>query len=91
MQYAAVECCCNGPWDIYFNLFYFVFSYFRFNYLISRLEQSPSRSSAVIQPGLFKGTYGVHGIEIIQLKYDENGKGVQGIKITVFNIKLLLN
>ncbi|XP_041376674.1 F-box only protein 31-like [Gigantopelta aegis] len=52
------------------------------NYRMSRLARSPRRSPAVIQPGFFKGTYGGHGIEIIQLKYDANGKIVQGIKIT---------
>ena len=34
-----------------------------------------------IQPGLFKGTYGGHGIEIISLKYEEDK--LRGYKVTV--------
>ena len=35
-----------------------------------------------IKPGLFKGTYSAHGIELIMLSYDDHNK-VTGLKITV--------
>ncbi|ELT96841.1 hypothetical protein CAPTEDRAFT_224504 [Capitella teleta] len=35
-----------------------------------------------IAPGLFKGSYGGHGIEVIQLKYDLDANKAVGLKIT---------
>ncbi len=36
-----------------------------------------------IQPGLFKGNYGSHGVELIMLNYNEDKSEVRGLKISV--------
>ncbi|KAK2152905.1 hypothetical protein LSH36_315g05031 [Paralvinella palmiformis] len=45
-----------------------------------KLPQSPSYS-VPIEPGIFKGTYGEHGIEMVLLQYTSD-KYVEGIKVT---------
>ena len=45
---------------------------------------------AVIQPGLFKGTYGGHGIEILSLTYSEDKKTAWATKVTVRLMKYFL-
>lgn len=54
-------------------------------YTCERLNPEKSLNCNPIDPGLFKGTYGAHGIELINLSFvssDEGGmKGVKGIKI----------
>lgn len=42
-----------------------------------------------IQPGLFKGTYACHGIELIMLTYEDDRKA-KAIKITVVGFLYLL-
>lgn len=37
----------------------------------------------LVQPGLFKGTYGPHGLEIILLDYEDNGIIAKATKISV--------
>ena len=47
------------------------------------LELPPSQPNAIIQPGLFKGTYGAHGLELVLLKYDESISQITVTKVTV--------
>lgn len=42
-----------------------------------------TRFNVPIQPGLFKGTYSVHGLELVSLLYEEDKNKVKTIKITV--------
>lgn len=49
----------------------------------------PRREDAVIQPGLFKGTYSSHGIELVLLSYSDGDKSAIMTKITVISVKLL--
>lgn len=46
-----------------------------------RIYLPPSSPEDLIQPGLFKGTYGSHGLEIVMLSF--HGKKAKGTKITV--------
>ena len=51
--------------------------------LVSPSEESPEH--VPIEPGLFKGDYGVHGTELIELSYSNEGtEGVMfsGMKVT---------
>lgn len=41
-----------------------------------------TRFNVPIQPGLFKGTYSVHGLELVSLLYEEDKNKVKTIKIT---------
>lgn len=43
-----------------------------------------------IQPGLFKGTYSAHGLEMVLLTYEDNNK-VSAVKVTVRETKLPLD
>jgi len=48
-------------------------------------------AAVCIQPGLFKGTYGDHGLEIVLLTYDEDRTKAIITKVTVcdcFNIEI---
>ncbi|NXT69519.1 FBX31 protein, partial [Chaetops frenatus] len=45
-----------------------------------RIYLPPSSPDDLIQPGLFKGTYGTHGLEIVMLSF--HGKKAKGTKIT---------
>ncbi|XP_041256345.1 F-box only protein 31 isoform X1 [Onychostruthus taczanowskii] len=45
-----------------------------------RIYLPPSSPEDLIQPGLFKGTYGSHGLEIVMLSF--HGKKAKGTKIT---------
>ncbi|XP_061863281.1 F-box only protein 31 isoform X3 [Colius striatus] len=45
-----------------------------------RIYLPPSTPQDLIQPGLFKGTYGSHGLEIVMLSF--HGKKAKGTKIT---------
>lgn len=44
---------------------------------------SKDRVNVPIQPGLFKGTYSAHGIEILSLDYNDDLTEVTVTKITV--------
>lgn len=46
-----------------------------------RIYLPPSRPDDLIRPGLFKGTYGSHGLEIVMLSF--HGRRARGTKITV--------
>lgn len=46
-----------------------------------RIYLPPSRPDDLIKPGLFKGTYGSHGLEIVMLSF--HGSRARGTKITV--------
>ena len=46
-----------------------------------RIYLPPSSPDDLIKPGLFKGTYGSHGLEIVMLSF--HGKKAKGTKITV--------
>lgn len=46
-----------------------------------RIYLPPRSPEYLIQPGLFKGTYGSHGLEIVMLSF--HGKKAKGTKITV--------
>ncbi|CAH1800568.1 unnamed protein product [Owenia fusiformis] len=48
----------------------------------SRLHLPTNQNGKIIQPGLFKGTYGAHGIEIVKLDYDVDKNEANAIKIT---------
>ena len=45
----------------------------------------------IIQPGLFKGTYGDHGLELVLLTYDSDNQRIIVTKVTVSAFSLLLN
>ncbi|XP_006888924.1 PREDICTED: F-box only protein 31 [Elephantulus edwardii] len=45
-----------------------------------RIYLPPSRPDDLIRPGLFKGTYGSHGLEVVMLSY--HGLRARGTKIT---------
>ncbi|XP_044516472.1 F-box only protein 31 isoform X2 [Gracilinanus agilis] len=45
-----------------------------------RIYLPPTRPDDLIKPGLFKGTYGSHGLEIVMLSF--HGKCAKGTKIT---------
>ncbi|XP_069917985.1 F-box only protein 31 isoform X2 [Oryctolagus cuniculus] len=45
-----------------------------------RIYLPPSRPDDLIQPGLFKGTYGSHGLEVVMLSF--HGRVARGTKIT---------
>ncbi|XP_035138604.3 F-box only protein 31 isoform X3 [Callithrix jacchus] len=45
-----------------------------------RIYLPPSRPDDLIKPGLFKGTYGSHGLEIVMLSF--HGRRARGTKIT---------
>ncbi|EPY83230.1 F-box only protein 31-like protein [Camelus ferus] len=46
-----------------------------------RIYLPPSHPDDLIRPGLFKGTYGSHGLEIVMLSF--HGKHARGTKITL--------
>ncbi|XP_057567666.1 F-box only protein 31 isoform X3 [Hippopotamus amphibius kiboko] len=46
-----------------------------------RIYLPPSHPDDLIRPGLFKGTYGSHGLEIVMLSF--HGKRARGTKITL--------
>lgn len=46
-----------------------------------RIYLPPGHPDDLIRPGLFKGTYGSHGLEIVMLSF--HGKRARGTKITV--------
>lgn len=46
-----------------------------------RIYLPPSHPDDLIRPGLFKGTYGSHGLEIVMLSF--HGKHARATKITV--------
>jgi hypothetical protein len=56
------------------------------------VEECPS-PWCPIKPGLFKGSYGPHGVEIIQLQYDLKENLAIGIKITAsfFLLQCIMN
>nr|XP_022337684.1 F-box only protein 31-like isoform X1 [Crassostrea virginica] len=72
--------------DIYFNCFFrrsVTLLSSRHHYQWSPLKlPCKSRVNAPIQPGLFKGTYSAHGIEVLSLDYDEELTEVTVTKIT---------
>lgn len=47
-----------------------------------RLTLPALQPGAVIQPGLFKGTYSAHGLELVMLRYEEHLNRVTVTKIT---------
>jgi len=47
------------------------------------------KEGVVIQPGLFKGTYGDHGLELVLLTYEDDDSKAVITKITVCNGVLL--
>jgi len=47
------------------------------------------KEGVVIQPGLFKGTYGDHGLELVLLTYEDDDSKAVITKITVGNCVLL--
>lgn len=48
----------------------------------NRLEVPAHQPGAVIQPGLFKGTYSAHGLELVMLSYEEDVTRVKVVKVT---------
>jgi len=46
-----------------------------------RIYLPPGSPDDLMKPGLFKGTYGSHGLEIVMLSF--HGKKAKGTKITV--------
>jgi F-box protein 31 len=47
-----------------------------------RIESPLHVPNVVISPGIFKGTYGAHGIEMVMLKYEDDGFKVKAVKIS---------
>ncbi|XP_065569483.1 F-box only protein 31-like isoform X2 [Artemia franciscana] len=58
--------------------------HFEYGGTYQRLElpKVPVGARVPIKPGLFKGTYSAHGLEIIMLTYNLEGTKVEGIKVT---------
>lgn len=54
---------------------------YNMNFEYKRLEWPMSKAKEPIEPGLFKGTYGAHGIELIMLSFEETNR-VKATKIT---------
>ena len=50
---------------------------------------TPCNFQVPIQPGLFKGTYESHGLELIILDYEDDRKKVNATKVTV-SIKICI-
>lgn len=46
-----------------------------------RIYLPPAKPSDLLQPGLFKGTYGSHGLEIVMFSFHE--KSARATKLTV--------
>jgi len=44
------------------------------------------KEGVIIQPGLFKGTYGDHGLEVVLLTYEEDDSSAVITKITVSTV-----
>ena len=61
---------------------FMTFCHNRPSHRYNRLQfQSPPQFDVPIKPGLFKGTYGSHGIEMIELKYPSETE-YQAVKVT---------
>ena len=50
------------------------------------LEMPVHKDDVIVQPGLFKGTYGDHGLELVMLTYDDERREAIITKITVSNV-----
>ena len=48
-----------------------------------RLTLPGNKEGVIIQPGLFKGTYGDHGLELVLLTYEDDDSKAVITKITV--------
>ncbi|XP_071786201.1 F-box only protein 31-like [Asterias amurensis] len=59
---------------------YIILNQYDGNCAFQKLHLPGPLDNVPIQPGLFKGTYGGHGIEIISLKYEEDK--LRGYKVT---------
>lgn len=53
---------------------------FAFQY--RRVELQGRQAGVPIQPGIFKGTYGTHGLELVQIEYFENCKKLRATKLS---------
>lgn len=71
--------CCWGGFFFLTSLTFFLLHSNCLTY--RRIYLPPSSPDDLIQPGLFKGTYGSHGLEIVMLSF--HGKKAKGTKITV--------
>lgn len=49
----------------------------------TRFNLAKAEENVILQPGLFKGNYGSHGIELINFTYNANKTVLQGRKVTV--------
>lgn len=64
---------------VFFNIIFVSFVYW-----LRPLEVPDSTGSwSPIQPGLYKGQYSAHGIEIVCIKYNEDMSHIIGTKVTV--------
>lgn len=57
--------------------------YYRLSYEYRRLNWPTCKRKYPIEPGLFKGEYGAHGLELIMLSYEEDRPRAKATKITV--------
>ncbi len=55
----------------------------RWEFSVLPLRLPPPATGSPIQPGIFKGTYGAHGVELLLLSYDDNGSEAVVTKLTV--------
>ncbi|XP_076338039.1 F-box only protein 31-like [Tachypleus tridentatus] len=55
---------------------------FNFNYQYCRIHAPKVSTKVPIKPGIFKGTYGAHGVELIMLSYEEHLGKAKAVKIT---------
>ncbi len=51
--------------------------------LFKPLHVPRRRQGVPIQPGLFKGSYGAHGVEIVMVTYNDDNTEMNAVKITV--------
>jgi len=75
---------------LYFSLILFVYHLCR-TVVCSQLPSVGRKEGVVIQPGLFKGTYGGHGNELMLLTYPEDDRNQAIVfKVTVSVINVLV-
>lgn len=55
---------------------------YKYNCKFHRINYPTTQKNVPIQPGLFKGTYGAHGLELIMLQYEDCGTKATAFKVS---------
>ncbi|XP_067135679.1 F-box only protein 31-like isoform X1 [Centruroides vittatus] len=61
---------------------YLILEQYKYNCKFHRINCPTTQRNVPIQPGLFKGTYGAHGLEIIILQYEDCGTKATAFKVS---------